>query len=91
MTEHTPGPCIFCGEWVEDESEDVGAPDWAQPAWAIDGDHGCGSNPITGPEGTGGHIRPNDPWLTCAQLQYEGPTSMEELRAILAEIDGVTP
>jgi len=89
MSNHTPGPCIFCGEWVEDRSVESGAPEWAQPAWATeDGDYGCDDNPITGPNGCGGHIRPHDTWLTCAQLEYMGPQSTAELRAILTKLEG---
>ena len=67
-TTATPGPCIWCSEWVTDKREESGASsvDWATE----DGDFGCDRSPETvrgdGPDaGTGNHARPSDAaqWL----------------------------
>jgi hypothetical protein len=61
-----PGPCLWCGQFVTDESEAAGAPEGSPPAWAAsDGDYGCDASPETCDEGCGAHARPNDAarWL----------------------------
>lgn len=41
--------CFWCGEEIEDDPAPA-------PCWITDdGDSGCGSHPITGPDGTGPH------------------------------------
>lgn len=57
---HAPGPCIWCGQWVEDGREISGATDPNDPAWHDDGDFGCEGNPLTGDDGVGGHARISD-------------------------------
>lgn len=50
------GVCVYCRERVTDESEAVGSPPGAPPAWATaDGDYGCDASPDTGPDGAGAH------------------------------------
>ena len=54
------GPCIFCGEWVEEGREEAGATNPFDPCWHVGGDFGCWANPVTGEDGTGDHMRPYD-------------------------------
>lgn len=48
------GVCAFCGMEVVDGREESG---WTGigPDWMVNGDFGCGDNPINDDEGTGGH------------------------------------
>ena len=58
MTIHKEQPdgetCLFCGRWVTDGRKESGYTGLG-PDWCDDGDFGCGGNPITCEEGTGGH------------------------------------
>jgi hypothetical protein len=61
---HTPGPCLWCGEWVESKREEAGAPKKTESwdaCWATDeGDFGCDKSPESGKDGCGNHARPSD-------------------------------
>lgn len=60
------GCCLWCGEYVTDQSEEAGAPETSSPAWATqDGDYGCDQSPETCTEGCGSHALRSDAagWL----------------------------
>ena len=54
------GPCLWCGEWVEEGRDMAGATDPFDPCWNIDGDFGCDKSPESCGEGCGDHARPYD-------------------------------
>jgi hypothetical protein len=64
-----PGPCIWCGQWVESGREAAGCTNPFDPAWHVDGDYGCGDSPETNDDGTGDHARPYDLALTLLKSQ----------------------
>jgi hypothetical protein len=55
-----PGPCLWCGEWVETGRRMSGATDPLDPAWQNDGDFGCDKAPNADDEECGDHSRPWD-------------------------------
>ena len=55
-----PGPCIWCGEWVESDRDGAGCTNPFDPAWQINGDYGCDQSPESCNEGCGDHARPYD-------------------------------
>lgn len=55
-----PGPCLWCGQWVESGREMAGATNPYDPCWQADGDFGCDASPETNEEGCGDHARPYD-------------------------------
>ena len=61
----TPGPCLWCGEWVTIGRKEAGATNPLDPFWNVDGDFGCSESPETifgdgDDAGTGDHARPFD-------------------------------
>ncbi len=70
-----PGPCIWCGQYVESRRDEAGAPNETantDACWAaLDGDFGCDESPETTDEGCGDHARPVDAarWLLAAMKE----------------------
>jgi len=56
----TPGPCIWCGDWVECGRELAGSTNPKDPAWHVDGNFGCCGSPFTDEDGVGDHARSYD-------------------------------
>lgn len=54
------GPCLWCGQWVEQGREIAGATNPYDPAWHNDGDFGCDESPESNDDGCGSHARPYD-------------------------------
>lgn len=56
----TPGPCLWCGQWVTEGRDEAGATRGIDPCWNVDGDFGCDESPESSDEGVGDHARPYD-------------------------------
>lgn len=67
----TPGPCLWCGRWVEIGREEAGSTNPYDPAWCEDGDYGCDDSPESNDEGVGDHCRPYD----VARMILQGQTN----------------
>jgi hypothetical protein len=64
-----PGPCIWCGQWVESKREEAGSTNPFDPCWATeDGDFGCDQSPEANAEGCGDHDLPYDLALHILKL-----------------------
>ena len=74
-----PGECLWCGEEVTSERDAAGCTRPDDPAWAADGDFGCGKSPETTDDGVGDHARPSDAarWL---REREAAPGMVEALR-----------
>lgn len=87
----TPGPCLWCGEYVTSEREEAGAPAATaghDACWrTADGDFGCSESPETADDGVGDHARPWDAarWLIKSAAL---PELIEAARAVVALADG---
>ena len=54
------GPCLWCGQVVEEGRDMAGATNPYDPCWHVDGAFGCDDSPETDSEGVGSHARPYD-------------------------------
>ncbi len=56
----TPGPCLWCEEYVESGRDIAGSTNPLDPAWHNDGDFGCDDAPEATNDACGNHARPYD-------------------------------
>lgn len=67
-----PGPCLWCGEYVEEGRDMAGATRPFDPCWQQDGDFGCNASPEASDDGCGDHARPYDLALYLLGIGYDG-------------------
>jgi len=79
------GPCLWCGQWVEEGREMAGATNPLDPCWHHEGDFGCMESPETSEEGCGSHMRPFDLAVFALHLDPSQAPNTDGLIAALRQ------